>query len=94
MGVIGSTTRTAGRLTPWARWLAAAEVALTMKRHLDRLDDGEPTELGRLLTKSKGRRKNLTKRERDRVVELIRKLGPGEFAKTAARQATPLRRKK
>lgn len=94
MGVIGGTARTAGRLTPWARWMAAAEVALTLKRHLDRLDEGEPTELRRLLTKSKGRRKNLTKRERERFMELIRKLEPTQFAKTAARQAMPLRRRR
>jgi hypothetical protein len=65
-----------------------------MKRHLDRLDAGEPTELRRLLTKSRGRRKNLTERERKRFMELIRKLEPGQFAKTAAKQAVPLRRKK
>lgn len=94
MGVIGGATRTAGRLSPWVRAVAIGEVALTVKRHVDRLDAGEPSELRRLLTKSRGRRKNLTKRERERVMELVRKLEPGQFAKTAATQAMPLRRRR
>jgi hypothetical protein len=94
MGLIGSGTRTAAKLTPWARMIAIGEVALTLKRHVDRLDAGEPNELRALLVKSRGRRKNLTPAERSRVLELVRKLEPGQFAKTATRQAMPLRRRR
>lgn len=92
--MLGSATRTAGRLGPWARTIAIGEIALTAKRHLDRLDEGEPSELRRLITKSKGRRKNLSAGERQRLMALVRKLEPAAFAKTATRQAMPLRRKR
>jgi hypothetical protein len=94
MGVIGTSTRTAARLSPWARALAIGEVALVFKRHLDRLDPGEPAELRQLLVKSRGRPSNLTKGERSRVMELVRKLEPGQFAKSAAVKAAPLRRRR
>ena len=73
MGLIGYTTRTANKLSPWARALAVAELAL--------------------LVKSKGRPGNLTKAERSRVYELVRKLEPGAFAKSASLRAVPLRKR-
>lgn len=94
MGLLGSGTKTAARLSPWARALAIGEVALLLKRHLDRLGPGEPTELKDLIVKSHGRRKNLTPAERTRLMELVRKLEPGQFAKGAAVRAAPLRRKR
>jgi hypothetical protein len=94
MGLLGGGTRTAARLSPWARAIAIGEVALVLKRHLDRLDPGEPTELRKLLVKSRGRPSNLTKGERSRVMALVRKLEPGQFAKDAAVRAAPLRRKR
>lgn len=94
MGLLGSGTKAAARLSPWARALAIGEVALLLKRHLDRLGPGEPGELKDLLVKSHGRRKNLSKAERARVMELVRKLEPGQFAKGAAFRAAPLRRKR
>jgi hypothetical protein len=93
LSLLGSATSTAGRLSPWARALAIGEIALTFKRHLDRLDAGEGTELRGLIVKSKGRPGNLTKAERSRVFELVRKLEPAAFARTAAFKAMPLRRK-
>lgn len=93
MSVLGSASATAGRLSPWARALAVAEIALTLKRHLDRLDGGEGTELRQLIVKSKGRPNNLTKSERSRVFELVKKLEPAGFARSAAMKAVPLRRR-
>lgn len=93
MSLIGTATRTAGRFSPWARAIAIAEVALIAKRHLDHLDPGEGTELRRLVVKSKGRPTNLTAKERSRLFELVKKLEPGAFAKTAAMKAVPLRRR-
>ncbi|MBA2523661.1 MAG: hypothetical protein H0V25_10090 [Solirubrobacterales bacterium] len=93
MSVLGGAARTAGRLSPWARALAVGEIALTAKRHLDRLEQGEAPELGRLIAKSKGRPGNLTKTERSRVLELVRKLEPAAFARNAAKSALPLRKR-
>jgi hypothetical protein len=94
MGLISGGTKAAARMSPWARAIAIGEIALTVKRHFERLDAGEPTELRALIVKSKGRRKNLTPAERKRLLEIVRKLEPGQFAKTAATQAMPLRRKR
>lgn len=90
MGLIGA----ASKLSPWARALAIAEIALVVKQHLDRLDAGEGTELRKLIAKSKGRPGNLTQKERSRVYELVKKLEPGAFARSAATRAVPLRRKR
>jgi hypothetical protein len=84
---------TAGKLSPWARAIAIAEIAFVVKQHLDRLGPGEGTELRELLTKSKGRPGNLTKAERSRVYALVRKLEPGAFARSAATRAVPLRKR-
>jgi len=91
--MIGTAARTAGRFSPWARAIAVGEIALVAKRHLDRLDSGEGTELRQLLVKSKGRPKNLSSSERSRLFALVRKLEPGAFAKNAAMKAVPLRRR-
>lgn len=90
MGLIG----TAARFSPWARMIAAAEIALILKRHLDKLGPGELGEMRTLLAKSKGRPGNLTKAEKSRLTTLVRKVEPGAFAKTAATSASPLRKKK
>lgn len=81
------------KFSVWARALAIAEIALVVKHHLDRLDPGEGPELRRLIVKSKGRPGNLTASERARVYELVRKLEPAAFARTAATKAVPLRRR-
>jgi hypothetical protein len=94
MGIVGGSTKAAARMSPLTRAILIGEIALTVKRHIERLDAGEPTELRALIVKSRGRRKNLTPAERKRLLELVRKLEPGQFAKTAATQAMPLRRKR
>lgn len=88
MGVLSMAGKTAMRWTVWGRLLLAAEVALTLKRHLDHLEPQEKTELRRIVTKSKGRPSNLTKRERKRLSELVEKIEPAELAKTTARNVT------
>lgn len=90
MGLIGTATR----FSPWARAIAVGQVALILKRHIDKLGPGELSELRTLLAKSKGRPTNLTSKERSRLMVLVRKLEPGAFAKSAATSASPLRRKK
>ena len=93
MGVIGTAGRSAVRYTVWGRILAAAEVALLLKQHLDRLDSREKRELQALVRKSKGRPANLTDRERVQLRGLVAKLEPKDLAKSAATKALPFRKR-
>jgi len=93
MSMVGTAARTAGRFSPWARAIAVGEIALMLKRHVDKLDPGELGELRTLVTKSKGRPKYLTSAERSRMIALARKMEPGAFARGAAGRAVPLRRR-
>lgn len=81
------------RWTVWARLLIVAEIALTLKRHLDRLEPAERRDLARIVRKSKGRPSNLTDRERRRLGAIVSKLEPGDLAREAAAAAAPWRRK-
>ena len=92
MSVLGIAARTGMRWTVWARLLILAEVALAIKRHLDLLDGREKRDLQALVRKSKGRPSNLTRRERERLREIVAKLEPSDLAKEAAAAATPWRR--
>lgn len=94
MSVVGTALRGAGRWSAVGRLIAVGEIALVAKRHLENLEAGEGTELRSLISKSKGRPGNLTKRERSRLGELVEKLEPGVFARDAAKSAVPLRRKR
>ncbi len=94
MGLLTVAARTGMKWTVWARVLILAEVALTIKRHLDLLDAHEKSELQRLVRKSKGRPSNLTKRERERLGAIVGKLEPTELAKETVTAATPWRRPK
>lgn len=94
MSLIGTASRTAGRFSPWARAIAVAELALVVKRHIDKLGPGELGELRGLVAKSKGKPKNLTSAERARLMALARKLEPAAFARSAALHANPLRKKR
>jgi hypothetical protein len=83
---------TAGRWSIWGRIMLVAEVALIAKRHLDNLGPGEVGELRALLAKSKGRPTNLSPGERSRIKEIVMKLEPATFARSAA--ATSVGRRK
>jgi predicted ArsR family transcriptional regulator len=93
MSMLGMAARAGMRWTVWARVLILAEVALTIKRHLDLLDAREKSELQRLVRRSKGRPSNLSRRERERLGAIVSKLEPSELAKEAAVAATPWRRR-
>ena len=93
MSLIGLAARTGMRWTVWARVLILAEVALTIKRHLDLLETREKDDLQRIVRKSKGRPSNLNGRERDRLGEIVAKLEPSDLAREAAEAAMPWRRK-
>jgi hypothetical protein len=94
MGLVSTVGRGAGKWSLWGRIMVVAEVALIAKRHLDKLGPGEVGELRDLLVKSKGRPGNLSSRERSRIKELVTKLEPGAFAKSAATSSVPHSRKR
>lgn len=93
MGLIGPLGRSAMRWTVWARILVLAEVALTVKRHLDMLSPDEKRDLNRIVRKSKGRPSNLSVAERERLGAIVARLEPGGLAREAAAAATAWRRR-
>lgn len=93
MSILRPISKTAMRWTVWARLLIVAEIALTLKRHLDLLDPAERRDLARIVRKSRGRPSNLTERERRRLGAIVSKLEPRDLAQEAAAAAAPWRRK-
>jgi hypothetical protein len=92
MSMIGVAARAGMKWTVWARILILAEVALTIKRHLDLLDASEKSELQRLVRKSKGKPSNLSARERRRISDIVAKVEPSDLAREAATAAVPWRK--
>jgi hypothetical protein len=80
LGVAGGLSKWAarGKAVPWpalyegGRWMYRHG-----KRAWENLDPGERERLGALLRKSKGRRSNLTTRERDELWSLVKKGATG-----------------
>lgn len=94
MGRLTRLGTSAGKWTAWGRLIAAAEVLLIVKRHVDNLRPGEIGELRSLLAKSKGKPSNLSDKEKGRLKEIVKKLEPGLFAREAGSKAMPFVRKK
>jgi len=78
------TTRV--RAVPWA---LVFQLAMTARKHWQRLDAKERARLAELLKKSQGRPNRLSAKERADVRQLVAKLEPGQFA----RSVVPLGRK-
>ena len=78
------TTRV--RAVPWA---LIFQLAMTARKHWQRLEPKERARLAELLKKSQGRPNRLSARERADVRQLVAKLEPGQFA----RSVVPLGRK-
>jgi hypothetical protein len=69
----------------WIRILALAQVALTVKHHLDLLEPDERTRLALLARQSKGRpRTNLSANEREEMLRIVNKLQLARFGRDAA----------
>jgi hypothetical protein len=102
MGLLRAIGRVSGRLgrrlAMRSRWLArrlwliaAAEVALTTRRHWKRLDPDEQDRLVALARKSRGRRSRLSASERRETGELLDKLGYVELIGGVAAIVLPFR---
>jgi hypothetical protein len=76
---------------PLFRVLALAEVAMLAREHMGKLSPDERHRLIALVRTAHGRPGNLRPREREELHELVGKLEPGGFARTAARKAVGMR---
>lgn len=75
---------------PVVRLIMAGEVLLMGKHHVDRLSPEERGDLVRLAAKGRGRPKNLTAAEQERLSAIIEKLEPRMFLADAADRISPL----
>jgi hypothetical protein len=76
------------RRVPAARLLVLGEVALLARRHLAKLDPEERRRIVELVRRGRGRRSNLTERERRELARLVQKAEPRGFANEAVRKFT------
>ncbi|HWC24950.1 MAG TPA: hypothetical protein VG474_00065 [Solirubrobacteraceae bacterium] len=63
-------------------WVMVFELAVTLRRHWQRLEPGERAELATLIRKSQGRPTRLDASERMRVRRLVAKLEPAQIARS------------
>jgi hypothetical protein len=70
-------------------WVLVVQIAMTARKHWQRLDPKERARLAELLKKSQGRPNRLSAKERAEVRQLVAKLEPGAFA----RSVVPIGRK-
>lgn len=78
------------RRLPVLKLLALAEVTLLANEHLSRLDRQERRRLVELVRLGRGRRRNLSRRERDELSGLVAKTEPRQFAVEAAQKLSPV----
>ena len=65
----------AARRVPWTKvWAAVIWMSTVGRKYWDRLTPAERRELRDLMRKSRGRRSNLSKKQRDRLVKLFDKI--------------------
>jgi hypothetical protein len=89
--IVGASRKVPGlRRVPVLKLLAIAEIALLARDHLIKLDPGERRRLVALVRLGRGRRRNLTPRERDELSALVAKAEPGLFMGAAADKLSPV----
>ena len=78
------------RRIPAATLIEIAEVVLLAREHLNRLEPYERRRVVQLVRSGRGRRRNLSEREREELAALIAKAEPRLFFGLAAEQLSPL----
>jgi hypothetical protein len=78
------------RRIPLLKLLAIAEVAMLARDHVSRLDRGERRRLVELVRIGRGRRRNLSEREREELSRLVAKAEPRLFLGAAADKLSPV----
>jgi hypothetical protein len=81
------------RHIPAARLLALGELLLLAREHLLKLEPQERRRIVALVRKARGRRGNLTERERGELARLIEKAEPRLFMGNAVKRAAGFRTK-
>jgi hypothetical protein len=76
---------------PVVRLLAAAEVLMLVRQHLEQLEPAERRRLVDLVREGRGRRSNLTPEQRDELADLLAKAEPRRFLAEAANKFSPVR---
>jgi hypothetical protein len=90
----GFATRLLSRRTIPIWWLlVAGQVALATRRHLQKLAPDERRRLAEIVRSSRGRPSNVSKRERDELWRLMRKLDLGRLGRDVAGMAAGGRRR-
>lgn len=67
-----------------------ADVALLAREHIERLTPAERRRLVLLVRDARGRKRNLSDREREELEQLVAKAEPRLFAREAAERISPV----
>ena len=78
------------RAVPVVKLLAAAEILLIAREHIERLDPYERRRIVQLVRKGHGRPSHLDAREREELHDLVVKAEPRLFVGLVAQQLSPL----
>jgi hypothetical protein len=78
------------RRLPVMRLLMLGEVVLLARDHIERLSPSERRRLVVLVREARGRRRNLSDREREELEGLLAKAAPREFAAEAVEKLSPV----
>lgn len=78
------------RAVPVVRLLAAAEIILIAREHIERLDPYERRRVIQLVRKGHGRPSHLSFGEREELHDLVAKAEPRLFAGLVAQQLSPI----
>lgn len=78
------------RRIPIARLLAAAEIVLLAREHLQKLAPDERRRFLQLMRRGRGRPSRLTAAERAELAMLVLKADPRQFARLAAQRLSPI----
>ena len=76
------------RRLPTARLLAAAELVVLAREHLNKLEPHERRRVLELVRRARGRPRTLSARERRELASLVRKAEPRAFAQGAVKKLT------
>ncbi len=79
------------RVVPVVRLLAAAEIIMIVREHIEKLEPQERRRLVELLRTGRGRPRNLGAAEQDELRELVAKAEPRLFAGLVADELSPVK---
>lgn len=89
--ISGASRRVPGlRRLPMLQLLGLAEVLLLAQRHVELLTPSERRRVLELVRTARGRRRNLTTRERAELADLVEKAEPREFVASAVHRMSPV----